>query len=260
MTPGPGFVLDHVAVATPEVSEILDYLVGTLGGVVMFGDQGIGFRPMQVRIGGGETGMTVELIEPWRTDGNDFLARFLESNGPGPHHITFKVPDFSMALERVRRAGYTPVAVNDSNPSWKELFLHPKEAHGTVIQLAESHDGFDSPGERLEHLETSGPDRYLQQWWPDPPQRAPDPACLQRVVVNGADLDALQRLYVYLLGGTPTSCGTATREIAWPYGARIRLVSRDGPPGVERLEFAGGTDLPETTVAGTCFAPTSDVG
>ncbi|MCZ7529989.1 MAG: VOC family protein [Acidimicrobiia bacterium] len=139
--------LDHVAIATPDARDLLVHLVGTLGGVVIGGDQGVGFRPMQIRVGDGERGMTVEILEPWRTSDNDFLERFLDSNGPGPHHLTFKVRDIDDTLALVRDAGYSPVGVNTSDPVWKEFFLHPREAHGTVVQLAESGGGdLSGPG------------------------------------------------------------------------------------------------------------------
>src|SRR5680860_496722 len=131
--------LDHVALATRDVTPILDLFVGELGGLVLFGGQGPGFRPMQVRLGDENDGMTVEILEPWDTEHNDFLERFLTRNGEGPHHLTFKVPDLAAALDRVRTAGFQPVGVDVSDPDWKEAFLHPREAHGTVVQLAESH-------------------------------------------------------------------------------------------------------------------------
>ena len=53
--------------------------------------------------------------------------------------MTFKVPDLHAALGRARDHGYEPVGVDERSPSWKEAFLHPKQAQGIVVQLAESH-------------------------------------------------------------------------------------------------------------------------
>ena len=67
----------------------------------------------------------------------DFLERFLAARGAGPHHFNFIVPDISAALSRVRALGIEPVQVSLASATWKEAFLHPKDAYGIVIQVAE---------------------------------------------------------------------------------------------------------------------------
>ncbi len=118
--------------------------VGELGGTIFAGGDGYGFRWVQVRIGEAAAGMTVELLIEWQPEQNDFLARFLQRHGPGQHHLTFKVPDLAATLGRVQQAGFRPVSVNLTDPNWKEAFLQPREAHGTVVQLAQVHP--DHPG------------------------------------------------------------------------------------------------------------------
>ena len=54
----------------------------------------------------------------------------------GPHHFNFIVPDIEDALDRIQALGLEPVGVNLGNPHWKEAFLHPRSAHGIVIQVA----------------------------------------------------------------------------------------------------------------------------
>src|SRR6266571_1541492 len=104
-----GFDLDHVALAAIDTSDALRFLTGPLGGIVIFGGQSVGFRPMQVWVGTADgDGMPVELLEPWAVEQNDFLARFVARHGPGPHHLTFKVSSLAGALERVRAAGLGP--------------------------------------------------------------------------------------------------------------------------------------------------------
>ena len=72
------------------------------------------------------------------------MHRFVAARGAGPHHVTFKVPDLHAALERARGLGYEPVGVDESSPAWKEAFLHPKQAQGILVQLAESHPELES--------------------------------------------------------------------------------------------------------------------
>src|SRR5690348_15950384 len=130
--------LHHVALATRDAGALLEPLVGDLDGVLTMGGENVGFRSYQVRLGDATEGMTVEILEPWRPERFDFLKRFVARHGEGPHHLTFKVPDLAATLERVHRTGYTPVGVSLADPRWKEAFLQPREAHGTVVQLAQA--------------------------------------------------------------------------------------------------------------------------
>ena len=230
--------LDHVASATRDVAPALDVLVGELGGTVLFGGDAPGFRFMQVRLGDATEGMNVELIEPWDVDRNDFLERFIARHGDGPHHLTFKVDDLVATLDRVRESGYRPVNVDVSDPQWKEAFLHPREAHGTVVQLAESHDSLPTREELLAHVREHGPNGH-PQWWPDPPDPIGAPrAFLRRVVVATPSLTAGVGFFAGLLQGHEVAAGEGWVELGWPGGGRVRLEHRPGlaGPGVDRLE------------------------
>jgi methylmalonyl-CoA epimerase len=79
----------------------------------------------------------IELIEPLGDDSS--VARFLERRGEGLHHIAFAVDDVARALVFAREAGFTPV---ESEPrpgahGTRIAFLHPKDAHGVLIELVE---------------------------------------------------------------------------------------------------------------------------
>src|SRR5438874_1682361 len=133
-----GADLDHVAVAVERWPDAWGRLVGELGGRWMSGGRGPGFAPSQL---GYANGMRVEVLQPHDVEHNDFLRRFLDRDGPGPHHFTFKLPDIHAALDATQRAGYHPVNVDLSDPTWQEAFLHPKEACGVVVQLAHAGQG-----------------------------------------------------------------------------------------------------------------------
>src|SRR3954454_6903271 len=125
--------LDHVAVATEDQHDAWPRYAGDLAGRWGAGGATPGFWSGQVSYA---NGMKVEVLEPHMVEQNDFLRRFLDRNGPGPHHVTYKVKDIVAALELVEAAGYRPVSVDISNPNWKEAFIHPKDAPGIVVQLA----------------------------------------------------------------------------------------------------------------------------
>ncbi|MCZ7528093.1 MAG: VOC family protein [Acidimicrobiia bacterium] len=241
--------LDHVALATADVTDALDFFVGRLGGTILFGGQGPGFRPMTLRIGDAHEGMNVELLEPWDTHRSDFLARFLERDGEGPHHLTFKVPDLRATLERVGDAGLHPVNVDLSNPAWMEAFLHPREVQGTVVQLAQAADIFGDRAELLAHVADHGP-RGNPAWWPPAPPAGPR-ASMRRVVIGTPSLPETRSLYTGLLEGEEIESGEGWVELAWPGGARVRLESRGGAPGVDRLEYRQPGSRREDLIAGT---------
>jgi catechol 2,3-dioxygenase-like lactoylglutathione lyase family enzyme len=166
------------------LAEVTDLVVGELGGAPAEGGPGLGFTGAQWRF---LNGAHLEVLEP-AGEPNGFLHRFLEQRGRGVHHVTFTVPDLADAANRARAAGRHVVGYEDSLPSWKEAFLHPKSAHGLVIQLAESHP------------ELGG------LWGPDYPFPASPPpgepaARLEALRLNVHDLDRAATLWTELLGG-----------------------------------------------------------
>ena len=246
--------LDHVALGAADTSDALRFLTGTLGGTIIFGGQSIGFRPMQVWVGtSGGDGMPVELLEPWAVDQNDFLARFVARHGAGPHHLTFKVADLDAALERVRKAGFHPVNVNRSDPQWLEAFLMPSEAHGTVVQLAESHGYAETRAGLLEEVAAHGPNMQ-PRWWNVPTPAVGPPARLRRVVLRTPMLATAVEFFGGILEGEIEHESQTRVDLVWARGARIGLEYRpDAPAGVDRLEVEGLTV--EHTVIGTRFVP-----
>jgi len=210
---GPGAIdavdLDHIAVAVEQWADAWPRFVELLGGRWMSGGQGPGFAPSQL---GFANGMRVEVLEPHLVERNDFLRRFLDRSGPGPHHMTFKVKDLPAALSSAEAAGYRPINVDMRDPYWKEAFLHPKESCGVVVQLAQSIEGY---------WETPAPDGF--------PERGSTMATLDRIVHAVADLDAGLHLFSGLLRGRETDRGAdeSTRwvELAWPGPGRVRLAT-----------------------------------
>ena len=216
-----GTVLDHVAHAVPRWQEVWGRYASDLGAVWASGGPGPGFAPGQLRFA---NGARVEVLMPWDVEVNDFLSRFLASNGPGPHHLTFKVPNLESAIETVRRAGMEPIGINMSDPEWMEAFLHPKAAGGIVVQLAEAPHPWSSPppadyptAHRL-CLDGSG---------------TTAPATLEWVCHVVADLDAARTLFCDLLAGTVTKEGTSQGcrwvDVRWAGPLGLRLVATEDP-------------------------------
>ena len=137
--------LDHVAVAVHSIKAALPLYRDALGGeYLMGGDEGGTWRWVQFRY---PNGGKVELLEPL---GDGFLAHFLERYGEGLHHVTFKTDDIRAAIAQVEDQGYELVDVSLDDPDWKEAFLRPSKAHGTLIQIAQPSGTDDEAKERLQ--------------------------------------------------------------------------------------------------------------
>ncbi len=93
-----------------------------------------GYRTLQLRY---PNGSKIELMEPLA--GSTFFDSFFEltRGRGGVHHLNFHVPDIHAAVEALRERGYSLFGLNLDDPRWRDVFLHPKEAHGVLIQLAQ---------------------------------------------------------------------------------------------------------------------------
>jgi len=228
-----GALLDHIAHAVPRWHDVWNRYATDLGAEWSSGGPGPGFAPGQLQFA---NGARIEMLMPWNVEVNDFLSRFLATNGPGPHHLTFKVPDLADAIERVRAFGIEPVGVDFSHPEWLEAFLHPKQATGVVVQLAEDHETWDEPAPadyptaRRQKADGSGP---------------VPPATLLRVCHVVADIDRAVDLFEGVLNGHIVNECTSARlhwvDLAWPGPMGIRLMATsDGTPDDSVAGWLGG--------------------
>lgn len=134
-------LVERIAVAVRNLEEAQAFFESWFGAEFepeeVIEDMGIRYRPFQI----GESRM--ELLEATRDDSP--VARFLKAHGgPGVHHITFEVEDLDEAIAELEERGgriayrhtYEP-GVTFEGQVWREAFIHPKDAFGVLIQLAE---------------------------------------------------------------------------------------------------------------------------
>lgn len=79
----------------------------------------------------------IQLLQPY-TDTSP-LAKYMERNGEGLHHVGYRVDDCGAVLENVKEQG---ARVVDEHPRTGSrgttvAFLHPKATFGTLIELVE---------------------------------------------------------------------------------------------------------------------------
>jgi len=193
----PPIRLDHIAIALPRIADAPSVLVAVLGGVPERMRPAGAFRwASWTYVGGGR----IEILEPTGADG--FLHRFLAAHGPGVHHVTFKVPDLDWICRRAERHGYGIVGRDESDPTWKEAFLHPKQALGIVVQFAESVGGDDEPS---------------AHWQPPPgPPDPPAPVAIVGLRLRAHSRERARRQWETVLEGRPSEGPEGELIYRWP--------------------------------------------
>lgn len=136
-------VFDHAAVAARRIRDLLPLYHGMLGGSFVEGgdNQRVGYRAVQL---GFTDGSRIELMEPLRR--SQFFDSFFATRGAGGlHHVTFKVDDIEAAVAAMRRQGLSLTGLYLEDRSWREVFVHPRQAHGTLVQIAQADGPYPSP-------------------------------------------------------------------------------------------------------------------
>jgi len=79
----------------------------------------------------------IELLEPTADDSP--VAKFLDKNGPGVHHVAYEVDDLEQRLAALKAEG---VRLIDEAPrtgahNTRIAFMHPKASGGVLTELCE---------------------------------------------------------------------------------------------------------------------------
>ncbi len=87
----------------------------------------------------GPNNVRFELIRP--SDETSHLHRFLQSNGPGLHHVCFQVENLKDACKQVESAGGHIVGEPFEDSRGWHAFVHPKSTGGVLIGMIQLHPG-----------------------------------------------------------------------------------------------------------------------
>jgi methylmalonyl-CoA/ethylmalonyl-CoA epimerase len=79
----------------------------------------------------------IELLEATREDSP--IAKYIAKKGEGMHHIAFAVDDIKSEMKRLGDAGFVLLSDEPKRGADNKLvvFLHPKSAHGVLIELCQ---------------------------------------------------------------------------------------------------------------------------
>ncbi|GAC1409882.1 MAG: hypothetical protein NVSMB57_02940 [Actinomycetota bacterium] len=126
--------LDHVAVAVRDIRSSMHLYCDALGATFLFAgdqhEQAFRFAQFQFPNGG-----KIELVTPL---GDGFVQRFLDSRGEGVHHVTLKTNDIHASIAHLRSQNVPLFGISLNDEQWKEVFIHPRDGHGVLMQVAQS--------------------------------------------------------------------------------------------------------------------------
>ncbi len=79
----------------------------------------------------------IELLEA--TDPSSSIAKFLEKNREGFHHLALDVENIELEIKRLSEEGFTLIheSPKEGADNKKIAFLHPKSTNGMLIELCE---------------------------------------------------------------------------------------------------------------------------
>ncbi|PSP87795.1 methylmalonyl-CoA epimerase [Halobacteriales archaeon QS_4_66_20] len=129
----PEFQFDHAGIATDDAAGLADRYVDLLGTPVVHEETFDGMKVVFLRVGSSY----FELLEPVESEGA--IARYLERNGPGIHHLALRTDDIAGALQRARECGVELIDEEPRPGAWGHdvAFLHPKSTGGVLLEFVE---------------------------------------------------------------------------------------------------------------------------
>ncbi len=126
--------IDHVSIAVKEYDKAFDFFTKIMGAVPGVGaeDGNMKYRWDIFSLGD----LTrLEILTP--TGEGSFLDGFLAKKDGGVHHLTIQVEDIYAARDMLDREKIPYFGFADYGPIWKEVYIHPRDAFGVLIQFAE---------------------------------------------------------------------------------------------------------------------------
>jgi len=127
--------IEHIGIAVKDL-EAANELYGSLLGVIPYKQENVPSEGVTTSFF--QTGDSkVELL--MATDPNSPIAKFIEKRGEGLHHLAFAVEDIDQEVQRLVKAGFQ---VLNEQPKLgadnkRIVFLHPKSAHGVLVELCQ---------------------------------------------------------------------------------------------------------------------------
>lgn len=130
--------INHIGVAVSSIEEALPFYRDSLG-MTFSGTEEVASQLVKVAfLGVGES--KIELLEP--TSPESPVAKFLEKNGPGVHHLAYGVEDIEAAIAKLVSQGTRMIDAVPRNGAHgaRIAFIHPKSSGGVLTELCEARE------------------------------------------------------------------------------------------------------------------------
>lgn len=128
--------LEHVGIAIKDMAAASEIYTALFGKPEYKTEE---VASEQVKTAFYQTGESkIELLEA--TDPDSAIAKFIEKRGEGLHHIAFEVDDIEVEMQRLTEQGFRVLNEQPKRGADNKLvcFLHPKSAHGVLVELCQS--------------------------------------------------------------------------------------------------------------------------
>lgn len=123
--------LDHLGIVTADADALAERYAAILDVPVVHEETARGIHFVFLDVGDGY----FELLEP--TDSETVVARFLDRQGEGMHHIALVVDSIPDALDAAREGGAELIDEEPRPGAWGHdiAFLHPDSTGGVLIEF-----------------------------------------------------------------------------------------------------------------------------
>ncbi len=127
--------INHIGIAVHSLEEALPFYRDMLGMAFQGTEEVAEQRVRVAMLGIGES--KIELLEP--TSPESPIARFLEKNGPGIHHLAYEVEDIEAAIARLEKEGARMIdrIPRSGAHGTRIAFVHPKSSGGVLTELCQ---------------------------------------------------------------------------------------------------------------------------
>jgi methylmalonyl-CoA/ethylmalonyl-CoA epimerase len=125
--------INHIGIAVNSIEEALPFYRDSLG-MAFKGTEEVPSQKVKVAfLAIGES--KIELLEP--TSADSPVAKFLEKNGPGVHHMAYSVPDIEAAIATLKASGCRMIdeVPREGAHGARIAFIHPKSSGGVLTEI-----------------------------------------------------------------------------------------------------------------------------
>jgi methylmalonyl-CoA/ethylmalonyl-CoA epimerase len=126
--------IDHVSLAVKDYEGAVKFFTKILGATSQYNGTDNNMKYYWETFALGDLSR-FEIIKP--TAEGSFLENFFKNKEGGIHHLVLQTPDIEMTKDILEKNNIPYFGFQNYGERWKELFIHPKDAFGVLLQIGE---------------------------------------------------------------------------------------------------------------------------